>query len=165
MCEAETGTSRVAGVNPYLTPETLDGELADGEAQSAALRLFVELLEALEYLLLLLQRDAAAGVLDAEERLTGGGEAEREVDVALGGELGGVDEQVDEQLLQAGLVGMEGERGEFGTEAYLGCGLLDALHRVDDVVADGHHLLIGVLELHVAQLDVGEIDDVAKKLL
>ena len=91
MGEAEAATISVVGVNPYLATEALDDELTDGEPKSASLCLFVELLEPGEYLLLLCQRDAAAGILHGEERFVCGGEAEREVDVFVGGKNGGVD--------------------------------------------------------------------------
>ena len=41
MGEAEAGATRVVGIYPDASAETLDDELADGEAQAAALRVLV----------------------------------------------------------------------------------------------------------------------------
>ena len=58
-------------------------------------------------------------------------------------------------LLQTGRIGSQHQGREWRAELYQSRGLLDTLHGVDDVMADGYHLLVSILELHVAQLDVG----------
>ena len=57
-------------------------------------------------------------------------------DAACGGELGGVYQQVDEQLLQAGLVGVERQLAERGFEGHLGRGLFDAFYAVHHLAAE-----------------------------
>ena len=116
--EGEGAALPVDAGEPDLAAEQHGQLAADGQAQAGAAVFArgagVGLLEGLEDEPLLLRRDADAGVLDgegddllglAEHRVIGApalrGETDAHLDVAVGGELDGVGEQVLEDLLEA----------------------------------------------------------------
>src|SRR5690606_10176809 len=116
--EGEGGAAVDLADGPHGAAEHLGEALADRKAEAGAAEAAggraVELAEALEQAIHAVGADADAGVLDGElelvarrtVRLTGGrGGADGEADVAVGGELDGVAEEVEEDLPQAGGVG------------------------------------------------------------
>ena len=115
MGEAEAGTSAIIGVYPDASAEALDDELADGETQAAALGVLVEFLKAVEHLLALFGGDATSGISHAEE-----GHLslylQSQGDASFRCELGGINQQVDKELLQTCFIGMEGQLCQFGLE-------------------------------------------------
>ena len=89
--EYETGTVCIFTVNPDFASEMFYNQLADREPQATALRIFVQLLKAVEYLALLFGSNSAAGI--------GYGKYchvslhfQRKCDASFGCELCGVDE-------------------------------------------------------------------------
>ena len=164
MGEAEAGTLRIAGVNPYLSAHFIDDELADREAQAAAADLFMHLLKKGEDFRLLLQGDAAARIGYAELGGVLVAEGQTEGDRALAGKLRGVDEQVDEELLQASGVGSQLQLFQIAVKADLGGCLLDAAHGFNHLAADGDGICLLIGEVDMPLLQCGEIDHVVNQL-
>ena len=69
MGKAEACPVVVVGINPDMASQLLDDELADGEAQSATLGQLVELLKAVEHLVVLIGGDTTARIGHTEEGL------------------------------------------------------------------------------------------------
>lgn len=67
VCEQKTCSFVIARVNPYFASQLFDNELTDGQSESCALCVFIEFLEAVEYLILVLLGDSATGITDGEE--------------------------------------------------------------------------------------------------
>ena len=160
------------------------GQLAaDGQAQAGAAVFAggagVGLLEGLEDEALLLRRDADAGVLDgegddlaglAEHRVIGApalrGEPDAHIDVAVGGELDGVGQQVLEDLLEALRVAVHERRqalGELHVERQV-LGLGHVPEVAVDVVAQAGEGDFLDLDGHRAGLDLREIEDVVDEV-
>ena len=160
------------------------GQLAaDGEAQAGAAVFAggagVGLLEGLEDEPLLLRRDADAGVLDgegddllglAEHRVIGApalrGEIDAHIDVAVGGELDGVGEQVLEDLLEALRVAVHERRqvvGELHVERQV-LGLGHVPEVAVDVVAQAGEGDFLDLDGDGAGLDFREIENVVDEV-
>ena len=164
MGEAEAGTLRIAGVNPNLTTYFFHDELADREAQAATANLFVHLFKAGEDLRLLLQGDAATRIGYAELRGVFIAKGQAEGDRALAGELRGVDEQVDEELLQASGVGSQLQLIQIAVKADFSCCLFDAVHGLNDLATDSDGICLLIGEVDMPLLQCGEIDHVVNQL-
>ena len=145
--------------------------LDDGQPQPGALHapvpLGVHLAEILEDLVQILLPDAAAGVLhpEGDQLLVPAGAGlpgDAGADIALLGELDGVVDDVDQNLLDAPLVAVVAA-GEgvvaliLHNEPALGGGHVHHAHHL------AHHRLqvvVGVYQLHLARLHLGQVQDV-----
>jgi hypothetical protein len=141
-----------------------DGEAETGAAE-AARGSGIDLGEGPEEAVHPVGRDADAGVADAEvelEGLAGGDALDGEEDLAAGGELDRVADEVEEDLLEARAVAQK-EAGDIGIDKetklevlLLGLGAAE----VEDGLDDGADVDRGVLELDAAGLDLGVVEDV-----
>ena len=148
-----------------MRPRVQDGQpLREGEAEAGAgvfaRELAVELHEGLEKLLEVLRRDADAGVPDGEDDLALAGRDLEAEFAAARRELAGVAEQVDEDLLELALVGLD----EADPLADLQRDLLRAQERrlLDQAqagLAERPHLHFAGLELELARLDLAQVED------
>ena len=157
---------------------------ADGEAQAGAAVFArgagVGLLEGFEDEPLLLRRDADAGVLDgegddllglAEHRMIGApalrGQADAHLDVAVGGELDGVGQQVLEDLLQALRVARPWTRGRSSAKSHVERQVLGLGHVPEvavDVLAQAGEGDLLDLDRDRAGLDLREIENVVDEV-
>ena len=104
MGEHKAGTLRIFMIYPYPASDLLDDKLADEKSQSRTLCTFVQFLEAVEYPVLFFQWDTATGIGDGKECDCIRFFPDFKGDSTFCRELGGVDEQIDKQLLQTGVV-------------------------------------------------------------
>lgn len=95
VCEQETGSFLIIGVNPYFAAQLLDNELADRQTESCALSIFIQFLKTVEYFILILQRDTAAGVGHRKQCYIFCLFFQFQGDGALWSKFGCIDEKVD----------------------------------------------------------------------
>jgi hypothetical protein len=148
--------------------EQLAQAAADGEAEAGAAEAagggVVDLGEGVEHGLELVGGDADAGVGDADGdlvapggRLVAGGEGDR----AAEGELVGVAEDVEEDLLQAQGVGVDHRAGQLGVEVELVAGGAHGGAEGGREVAEEDAEVDGLgADLEASGLDAGEVEDV-----
>ena len=175
--EVEGGSLVDDALGPHGAAEHLGEALADREAEAGAAVLaggrVVDLAKRLEQAVHAVGADADAGVGDRELQLVARGGvavalgelagADGDGDLAAGGELDGVADEVDEDLAQAGGVGDEPRRGARVDDR----GEVEALvaelaggDEVDHGLDEAAQLEGVVLELELVGLDLGEVEDV-----
>ncbi|OPZ06763.1 MAG: hypothetical protein BWZ08_02215 [candidate division BRC1 bacterium ADurb.BinA292] len=151
-----------------------DQVAGDGEAEAGSLvaagGAAVGLREFLEDFLLLVGSDADAGVLDDDQQAAGlfGVDLGPDADGAFFGELDGVADEVDQDLLGAVEVGV-GEQflgiggADLEGEVQAGAGRLDA-GEAFDLAQEFFDREVVDQEIHAAGLDAGDVEDVVNEL-
>mmetsp|Transcript_48671 Transcript_48671/g.162403 ORF Transcript_48671/g.162403 Transcript_48671/m.162403 type:complete len:582 (-) Transcript_48671:242-1987(-) len=178
--EGEGGALSVLGRDGDVAAHQLDELLADGEPESDAERVahavVLDLGEHAEQLGLRRLLDANAGVGDRDGDKVVPGHlrvvrlldelVDRESDAALDGELDRVVQEVEQHLPQPLLVAAHVDR-KVGAERHVEREALVARLRVDDVERareDLPHLERLVLELDLARLNLGDVEDVVDQV-
>src|SRR5688572_28299100 len=163
--DGEGGAFAQSALEPHLAAVQLDEAPREGKAEPGPLRLASvvapDLLELLEYRGVVLGRNTDAGVahLDFNAPIQGFcGNADL---AAVWRELHGIGQQVDHDLLELALVGLEAAQAPVDVERHLDAVALRTLaHQGHGVRQRARQVEAGELEVHAPGLDLRQIQDV-----
>ena len=161
--KTETRATGVPTVHPQLAVHIFHNQLADGKAQSASLHKIIQLFKAFKNQVLLFRWNATSGIRHGEKSRIDIVHLQFQHDGALFRKLGGIHQQVYQDLAETRIVRIQHQDGQIRVKTHFNLQLARDHHGLHDLITQLHGIMRADVEGYIVILEIREIQNVIDK--